>query len=162
MDASRRAVPDFAISMAKAIRNATRGFHFNNDINNIHVHESLSRLFLPATNPDSIFLARFQLIVGPIAEAACSPLCPAEERIDHFVNRLSTAREKPVMSVVEALLATIQQLCPYYPLLTTIQPITVYNQTHNHPLLFHRTKPTEMYFLTTMQQPIRRAMPKGG
>ncbi|KAL7524652.1 hypothetical protein ACHAWF_001035, partial [Thalassiosira exigua] len=75
--------------MAQAIRQAKDGIYFGGDAANYKIHDSLSALFSLETNPHSMFLKRFERLVPHIANVACSPHTPPEERIHHFTYRLS-------------------------------------------------------------------------
>ena len=48
---SRRAVPDFVITMTAAMRMAGQGFQFNKDLEPLYLHTMISDLYLLASNP---------------------------------------------------------------------------------------------------------------
>jgi len=110
LNASARAIPDFVLSMAKAMRNAGQGFKFGVDLEPTILHPSITDLFLPAQNPDSpVYLQRFQLALPHIARVACSDKCPPEDRVSHFLFKLSShsARSRIKKQAGEGLHSTI-------------------------------------------------------
>ena len=84
LNASARAVPDFALTMAKAMRCASAGFRFSVDLQPHRLDPTLTNLFLPAQNPKLVYLQRFELLLPSIAAVACSDTCQVDERINHF------------------------------------------------------------------------------
>ena len=53
---SHRAVPDFILTMAQSLCYATHGFALNDDLEPILMHETVQKLYLRASNPDSTIL----------------------------------------------------------------------------------------------------------
>ena len=87
---SQRAAPDFVLTMKAAMKYAAHGFQFNSDLNATRLHPSISRLFDDSINTESIYLQRFHLLAPHIADVAVSIKCPPEQRLDHFLSKVST------------------------------------------------------------------------
>ncbi|KAL7523713.1 hypothetical protein ACHAXR_000301, partial [Thalassiosira sp. AJA248-18] len=122
LNASNRAAPDFVLTMAAAMRYAQGGFHYNKDLEPILLHPSINDLFNPATNEDSVFLARFDLLVAHIAEAAVSDKCPQAERRGHFLEKISSNSAR----------SRLKKHC------NAMQVATLYNLVgHKYPMHLH-------------------------
>ena len=89
LNASARAIPDFVLTMAMAMRHASQGFRINKDLAPCRLHPTVQDLYCRASNPDSLILQRFELLLLPIAEVACGPKCPADERANHLLTKTS-------------------------------------------------------------------------
>ena len=86
---SCRAAPDFVITMAQAMRYASNGFSFSKDLESTNLHPSITDLFLLESNPHSLYLKRFYKLLPHIASIATGPKCPPEERVNHFLTKIS-------------------------------------------------------------------------
>ncbi len=84
-----RATPDFVITMAATIRNATNGFKLHKDLLPFQLHDSITQLFHPDTNPDSLIQQHFHTLLPQIASVACPPSTPPPIRIQHFLSSIS-------------------------------------------------------------------------
>mmetsp|Transcript_18973 Transcript_18973/g.34190 ORF Transcript_18973/g.34190 Transcript_18973/m.34190 type:complete len:1170 (+) Transcript_18973:5063-8572(+) len=90
LNASARAIPDFVLTMAMAMRHASQGFRVNKDLAPRRLHPTVQNLYCRASNPDSLILQRFEHLLLPIADVACGPKCPADERANHLLTKTST------------------------------------------------------------------------
>ena len=86
INASARAIPDFVLTMTKAMRIAASGFKLHPDLEPIILHPSVSDLFLRFSNPTSISmtLQRYHHIMPQVANIACSDKVPKADREDHL------------------------------------------------------------------------------
>ena len=75
--------------MAMAMRHASQGFTINRDLAPCQLHPTVQDLYRRASNPHSLILQRFELLLLPIAEVACGPRCPASERANQFLTKTS-------------------------------------------------------------------------
>jgi hypothetical protein len=85
-----RAGPDYVITMTSAIKRAKLGFITNPDITATILHPSITNLFDISINTESSCLQRYNILLPPIANIACSEKCPHHERTEHFQTKLST------------------------------------------------------------------------
>jgi hypothetical protein len=83
MDPHTRAIPDFTITMASAIRAATTGFYMGRDEDPITIPQSLAQNFYLSHNHSSPILRHFQRFLPDIATVAAPP--SAASPITHFL-----------------------------------------------------------------------------
>ena len=73
LNASARAIPDFVLTMAMAMCHTSQGFQINQDLAPCQLHPTVQDLYRCASNPSSLILQRFELLLLPITEVACGP-----------------------------------------------------------------------------------------
>ncbi len=71
------------------MRYAREGFVINKDLEPIHLHPSIQQLYDHNHNTESVYLKRFHSLAPHVAEAAVSPRCPEDERLNHFLTKCS-------------------------------------------------------------------------
>ena len=93
---SHRAVPDFVLTMISPTRYASgEGFIFDRELSPVTVHNSITRLYQLASNPDSAILKKCNALVPVLAINAVSPhKCPENEREDQLMWQVSTHRAR--------------------------------------------------------------------
>ena len=88
---SHRAVPDFVLTMILPTRYAAgEGFVFDRELSPVTDHDSITRLYQLASNPDSTILKKFNALMPVLAANVVSHKCPANKREDQFMWRVST------------------------------------------------------------------------
>ena len=75
--------------MTSAIRNATHGFRIHKDLPPFQIHASLGHLFDSDSNPTSLILKRFHILLPLIANVACAPSVPSADRPTHCLRHIS-------------------------------------------------------------------------
>jgi hypothetical protein len=96
MDPHTRAIPDFTITMASAIRAATAGFYMGRDKCPVTIPQSLAQNFFLSHNHSSPILCNFQQFLPDIAMAAAPP--SAANPISHFLQFSSPKCKHPPLS----------------------------------------------------------------
>ncbi len=89
LNASLKAAPDFVLNMMLCHRRSTKGFLINNDINTITLHETITHLYDPNINTESMCLQRYNTLLSHIAPLCCLPTCPSNECIYLFENNIT-------------------------------------------------------------------------
>ena len=84
-----RAAPDFVITMKSALRNASHGFRIHKHLPSFQLHSSLGDLFDLTSNPDSLILRRFHILLPRLASIACPPSIPSSDRVEYFLQSVS-------------------------------------------------------------------------
>ena len=113
-----RAAPDYVITMTQAMRFAGQGIKLHPELEPIYFHPSISELYLPAFNPKSFYLQRFNLLLPHIANVACARACPTADRTDHFLTKVSSHSARSYIKKhcssgqVQSLYSHVESVCP--------------------------------------------------
>jgi hypothetical protein len=89
LDPWTRAIPDFMLVFTSSTRHATNGIYLNKNLNNVHLHPTISALYSMTANPHSIILKRYHHILPHIATSACPPTTPRTDLAQYFLTTLS-------------------------------------------------------------------------
>ena len=93
---SFRAAPDFVLNMMMCKRRSRRGFHINNDIKPVYLHQSITDLYDIDHNNTSTCLQIYQGLLPHIGTLCCSPKMSDDEKLPMFESNISlkSARDR--------------------------------------------------------------------
>ena len=87
----QRAIPTFVLTMTMTmtVYNASQGFRINSDLMPTFLHPTVQDLYRRASNPHSLLLKRYELLLPHITIVASGPSCPSAEHNNHLLTKVS-------------------------------------------------------------------------